>query len=268
MLHDTLRRADAHLGSAALDLPLLPVTATKVLSLVSSPRADARALSTLIHRDPALAAHTLHLANSSAFGGAAKIVTLQQAITRIGFRLVGAIATAAAVERTVFRLPGHEREVAAMWRRALTRAAWAREVARSCRANVETAFLCGLLQTVGRPMAFAAAVHTGANGHPELEPWLNQAQVGVGVRLASSWALPSAVSAAIAQPWGPIPHDRFGEVIAITRLAESLASWSLLQEEIEAHHPSFDRLDLYPPDLTRIQEAADRVEDLATGVTA
>ena len=44
MLHDTLRRADAHLGSAALDLPLLPVTATKVLSLVSSPRADARVL--------------------------------------------------------------------------------------------------------------------------------------------------------------------------------------------------------------------------------
>ena len=51
----------------------------------------------------------------------------------------------------VFRVPGYEPVLNQLWRHALASGAFAKEIARVRRLNVESAFLCGLLHSVGKP---------------------------------------------------------------------------------------------------------------------
>ena len=51
----------------AIELPLLPQVATRILGMVYDPNAEAAKLAALIHQDQALAAHVIRIANSPAF---------------------------------------------------------------------------------------------------------------------------------------------------------------------------------------------------------
>ena len=135
-----------------LELPMLPQTATDVLSLCNDSSCDTARLSSLIQRDQALAAHTLHIANSAAYAPREPIVSLQQAIGRLGFKTMCDIAVAVAMRSKVFVLKGHEERLRAMWLHSAMSGTWAKEIARACRRNVEGAFLCGLLHDIGQPV--------------------------------------------------------------------------------------------------------------------
>lgn len=74
----TLRQAiEQEMESDGLELPLLPSGAMQILELCQSPDSSAAALSTAVHRDPALAAHVLRVANSTAYAGSSPVVSLQ-----------------------------------------------------------------------------------------------------------------------------------------------------------------------------------------------
>ena len=106
---DPLRAAVAHrLATGQLSLPMLPRVASQVVALVGSPTTDANRLSELIHRDPALAGQVLRIANSPAYMPRMPIVSLQQAVSRLGLNVVSEIAFAASLQSGVFRVPGYE----------------------------------------------------------------------------------------------------------------------------------------------------------------
>src|SRR5581483_11226132 len=156
---DPLRGAVAErLAAGTLDLPLLPRVASQVVALVGDKKADANQLAALIHRDPALAGHVLRIANSPAYMPKMPIVSLQQAVSRLGFSVITEIAFAASVQSGIFRVPGYEAVLDGLWRHALASGAFAKEVARARRSNVESAFLCGLLHAVGKPALLQIAV--------------------------------------------------------------------------------------------------------------
>ena len=50
----------------AIELPLLPQVASRILAMVYDPNAEAAKLATRIHQDQALAAHVIRIANSPA----------------------------------------------------------------------------------------------------------------------------------------------------------------------------------------------------------
>src|SRR4029077_2368798 len=159
---DPLRTAVAHrLATGELSLPMLPRVASQVVALVGSPTTDANRLSELIHRDPALAGQVLRIANSPAYMPRMPIVSLQQAVSRLGLNAVTEIAFAASVQSGVFRVPGWEPMLNQLWRHALASGAFAKEVARTRRLNVESAFLCGLLHAVGKPALLQVITDVG-----------------------------------------------------------------------------------------------------------
>jgi len=197
------------LGTGTIALPLLPQVASQVLALTSQPKVDALQLSNLIHRDPALAGQVLRIANSPAYMPSMPIVSLQQAVARLGMETVTEIVLAASLQSGTFKVPGYEGALKQLWRHGLASGLFAKEIARLLRSNVESAFLCGLLHAVGKPALLQVVADAQRERMREkvsrtpvsddvLRALLAEFHTGVGLRIATSWALPQTVMNAIA----------------------------------------------------------------------
>ena len=137
---------------------MLPEVTHRVWAAIDRPDGDARTLAGLIRTDAAFAGHLLRIANSPAYASRAPITSLQQAVSRLGFRTLGEIAVIIACKTRAFQVKGHEAEVRDLFRHSLATALLAREVARMRRLDVENAFVAGLLHDVGRPTLIQALV--------------------------------------------------------------------------------------------------------------
>lgn len=229
--NDLARELRGRIESGELELPVLSNTANRVASMCIAGVADARELADALNHDPALAGHVLRVANSARFAPAEPIVSLQQAVSRMGLKTVGEIAFAIAVGSRVFHAPGHDDWVREMWRHAALTAAWAREIARTRRASVEGAFVCGLLHDVGEPVLLQAAVDLLARSKAkasriELAPIVDDLHTIAGAALARAWKMAPWMVDAIAD------HHRAGytsscQEATIVRLADDLAIWTV-----------------------------------------
>jgi putative nucleotidyltransferase with HDIG domain len=276
---DPLRAALAqHLASGQIRLPLLPRVASQVVALVGSSKTDANQLAELIHRDPALAGHVLRIANSPAYMPRMPIVSLQQAVARLGFGVVTEIAFAASVQGGVFRVPGYEALLHQLWRHALASGAFAKEIARARRLNVESAFLCGLLHAVGKPALLQVAIDVARSMglHPDaakLAELLEELHAGVGLRIAEQWGLPRPVSAAIEHYASYAGAGAFKQEAMITFLADRLATHvcdakAFADEKAFRASSVFADLNLYPDDVTKLLAQKDRVLELVSAMVA
>ena len=109
-LEDIRSAVSAHLDDEALELPLLPDVAGQVLSLARSQDTRAVELARVIHSDQSLVSHVLKVANSPAYGWNSQIVSLHQAVARLGFERIAEIALAVAVGGRLFRLDRRKAE--------------------------------------------------------------------------------------------------------------------------------------------------------------
>ena len=137
-------------------MPLLPAVAGQVLSLARSQDTRAAELAQVIHSDQSLVSHVLRVANSAAYGWNAQIVSLHQAVARLGFERIAEIALAVAVGGRLFRPDRRKAELQRLWSHSVAAAFCAQEAARLLRRNAETAFLCGLLHDIGKPVVLEA----------------------------------------------------------------------------------------------------------------
>jgi putative nucleotidyltransferase with HDIG domain len=276
---DALRAAVAHrLATGELTLPLLPRVASQVVTLVGSAKADANRLAELIHRDPALAGQVLRIANSPAYMPRMPIVSLQQAVSRLGLNAVTEIAFAASVQSGVFRVPGYESVLNQLWRHALASGAFAKEIARVRRLNVESAFLCGLLHSVGKPTLLQLVTDVAQSRASRVGPillvaLLDELHTLVGVRIAEQWCLPKPVVAAIEHFVDYAKAGAFRQEAMITFLADRLATHALEPTHFSGDDgfrdtPAIADLNLYPDDVTGLLARRDKVLELVSAMVA
>jgi putative nucleotidyltransferase with HDIG domain len=276
---DPLRSALAYqVASGKLNLPLLPRVASQVVALVASAKTDANRLAELIHRDPALAGQVLRIANSPTYMPRMPIVSLQQAVSRLGFGVVTEIAFAASLQSGIFRVPGYEAVLETLWRHALASGAFAKEIARVRRANVESAFLCGLLHAVGKPALLQGATDVARAKRLELTPslmfeLLEELHGVIGVRIAEQWCLPKQVSAAIEHYASYAAAGPFKQEAMITCLADRLATYLLdpsafTDESALREHPVFADLNLYPDDVGGLLAKKSQILQLVASMMA
>jgi len=181
-----------------IDVPLLPEVAGKVVRLTQDPSSDAAELSKLIQSDQTLAGHVMRVANSALYSPNSSLMSLQQAIARLGMKLISEIALAASINSTLFNTPGFEQHIHNEIRCSLISGLWAKEIARACRRNVEAAFITGLLHDIGRPVAVQAALKAAAelNIQPSNSTVLaleEKFQRPIGVCVVQQWEMPSIV---------------------------------------------------------------------------
>lgn len=261
----------ARIETGQLELPLLPQTATQILALCQVGTCEMKELAELVQRDPTLAANVLRVANSAAYGGVERIVSLQQAASRLGFTALCEIATAVALRGKVFQVQGREQELARIWRHSAAAGAWAKEIARKRRRNVEGAFLCGLLHDVGRPVLMqlvhelaGPAASASVAGEQQL---YDRYHAEVGARLLVNWQMPDWMIAAIDAHHEPHGADEHAESAWIVALADDLAHWSDSGDAAGADalrtHVALAPLSLYAEDVDALLELRARVAQSA-----
>lgn len=183
----------------AVDLPVLPVTAQKVLSLMSDPDVSIEKIKKLISGDPGLATRLLKVANSAFYGGYRDIQNLTQAILRLGLTSVRNIVLATSMKNVYKRFGLTEK---LLWEQLIGSAIASSTIARQTRrADPEDAFVGGLLHDVGMvimnneyPDEFAKVtehIYNEAMGFPEAEAQVfDFSHRQVGAIVVKKWGFP------------------------------------------------------------------------------
>jgi HD-like signal output (HDOD) protein len=267
-----LRQAiDSRLRDGSVELPVLPEIAQRVAAASRQDAADPRELSELIRRDPPLAANVLRLANSALYGGPVPIVSLQQAINRLGLARIRQIALAVACEGAVFSVPGHLAAVRDLFRHSLATATYAGEIARLRRRNVEEAYLGGLFHAVGRPVAMQLLVRIEDDTGQALSPVVfiaaTEAYQGeLGRRLRAHWTIAEPIQEALRHLSQPEQAGNAAPLAMTVALAAAYARFALGDgpgvDALRAH-PLHAPLNVYPDDVDRLLAAGEAVASLA-----
>ncbi len=261
---------EAKLNAGSLELPLLPGVAMEITSAAGKEDVDVRTIADLLKRDASLSAHVLRIVNSPVYSPRAQIVSLQQAVARVGAVKIREIALVIACKTGVFKAKGYEQEIDGVFRHCIGTALFAQEIARNTRNNVEDAFLCGLLHDVGRPVLLQALVTLLKNEKVNADREAVLALVAelheaAGSALAKAWALPDTVVTALAKHHAPKPELE-SVPVRIVALADRFAHLALeagpgLSCEAVAGHPSLGALEIYPDVLDKIVKRASVVKE-------
>ncbi|MBX2808722.1 MAG: HDOD domain-containing protein [Cellvibrionaceae bacterium] len=205
-----------------IDVPLLPETAQRVIQLTQDPESDAAQIAAVIQSDPTLGGHVMRIANSAAYTPNSNLVSIQQAISRLGMVEIGNIALSTSINCKLFNAPTYKKHIQAIWRHALATALWSKEIARVMRSNVEAAFLCGLLHSIGKPVILQTLFDNPAKADhrvsdDNLIELYHQFEPGYAQAVSIGWELPTLVAEAI------IFYKNFQQAPSASELAATIA---------------------------------------------
>ena len=251
---------ESRLVAGSLELPLLPGVAMEITSAAAKDDVDTRTIADMLKRDAALSAHVLRIVNSPLYSPRAQIVSLQQAVARVGATKIREIALVIACRTGVFKARGYEQEIDGVFRHSIGTALFAQEIARHTRNNVEDAFLCGLLHDVGRPVLLQALVSLlrDAKAHADHDAVLDlvsELHERAGAALARAWTLPETVVATLGKHHSTELHEESVAVRIVSladRLAHLLEEGNELSRPALSDHPALRALELYPDVLDKI----------------
>lgn len=180
----------------------LPDVAAEVLEMCGRAGGDAAKMERTLTRDPFISAQVVSIANSAMFAPRMPILSVRDAVVRIGLDAVRDVVVMVVANSTMFRVRGFERQVDAFRRRMLASASTARLLAKSVRAESEYGFLAGLLHDIGELVLLERCA---LEGLVTAATWENHAEAdlvrerisahhtAVGSTLCRSWKLPTGV---------------------------------------------------------------------------
>ncbi len=266
----------AHINDDSLELPVLPAVANQVLQLTHNPDATNKELADLLQRDLALASHTMRFANSAAYSPVTKLVSLQQAIARLGMQTIAEIALASTLNAKLFKVPGYEWHAIEIWRHALATALWCKELARITRRNIDTTFLAGLLHSIGRPVVLQTVLKVAE----DLNITLTSEQVcdqeerfqrEVGLKVCQQWQMPTLVQTTIQylhnHQEAPNHNDQVAIVNGAASFAQHMLDPDVLSKEQLCQLEIIEQLNLYEDEVEQLLNAKDAIKDTLEAIS-
>jgi putative nucleotidyltransferase with HDIG domain len=265
----------AKIEQGTLDLPVLSEVAAEVVASTGREDCDFRALAELVRRDQAMATHFLRVANSPLYLPKTKIVSVQQALARLGMGAVREIALLISVKTRTFQVRGYERLLKEQFRHSLGAALFAQEIARMRRFNVDEAFLSGLLHDVGRPVLLQAIVDLHKEFRlPEraaaVEAAASEHHATVGSALVAKWSLPQSLADTIRFHHTPAEASSDPKGPMMASLADELSHYVLDSEPGDEaalrSHRALDVLNLYPEDVDKLLAMRERIVEMVAAI--
>lgn len=255
--------------SGKVEVPLLPEIAHRVMMLTQDPDSDASQLANIIQSDPTLGGHVMRIANSAAYTPNSNLVSIQQAVARLGMVEISNIALSTSLNSKLFNAPGYEKTIAVIWQHALATALWSKEVARSMRSNVEAAFLCGLLHSIGKPVILQTiAEHKNAGvtalDQQALDTLFEQFERRYCDIVTAEWELPAIVAEALSYYKNYTEAPTQAALAATIALGSELASCLLNPDTCEPEQvrnsAALDIVNLYPEEVEQLLAKSDSVK--------
>jgi putative nucleotidyltransferase with HDIG domain len=228
------------------DLPSVPAILNELAGTADWAALDMAWLASRISLDHALSAKVLRLANSSFYGLASRIASVQQALPVLGTQNVQAIVMTCAVMSTFGQTVLLERfGYRDFWRHSVATASCARQLALPGNGDRGAAFTAGMLHDIGQlalcstfPDKYALVLEQQENdGRCRADAERQHFgfdHADVGLALTRHWNFPEAICLAIGQHRSE-PGGASGALAGIVghaqRLARHLAEASAAQDE-------------------------------------
>jgi len=224
--HEVETRSDKAVDETSLlemqkkigELPLLPQVLVRILQLDPDSDRFFEEFGKLTKEDPGFAVKVIALANSASSAPTVPVVSIRDALTRMGVQPIRSLVASLAVQRVFFPTKPNEIQ---LWQHSVYAAfasAQIAEIVPDIRVNPAEAYLIGLLHDIGRFVMFehaaphllcvdesnwetpeeliAADVETYKFTHSEL-----------GFRACKHWQLPDSICEVIRRHHSPIAED-------------------------------------------------------------
>jgi HD-like signal output (HDOD) protein len=133
------------------DLSTIPAAAQEILAATQSADCTLQDLETVVSRDQVIASRIVQMANSSFYRGLTDVLSLPQALMRLGFNEVHNVTLAVALKQVYQGVEGRYGDaMQRLWKGSVAGAVTSRELARASRyPQPEEAFLAGLVRDLG-----------------------------------------------------------------------------------------------------------------------
>jgi HD-like signal output (HDOD) protein len=174
----------------------LPDVAADVMSLCQQSSTDALRIEKSVTRDPFISAQIVTVANSPMFSPRMPIVSVRDAIVRIGLSNVNDIVMMVVTSSTMFRIRGFDEHVTKVTARFPATALASRLIASALHLPMESAFTAGLLHDIGDLVLLDRCVKTG-----KVRAQMLQEPVFYGVIMDALHAYHAKVGAAVCTAW-------------------------------------------------------------------
>jgi putative nucleotidyltransferase with HDIG domain len=185
----------------------LPDVAADVMALCQQATADALRIEKSVTRDPFISAQIVSVANSPMFAPRMPIVSVRDAIVRIGLSNVNDIVMMVVTSSTMFRIRGFDEHVTQVTSRFPATALAARLIASALKVPMESAFTAGLLHDIGDLLLLDRCVKTNKVRiemirepvfYSVIMDALHANHAKVGAAVCTVWKLPSSTVEAAA----------------------------------------------------------------------
>jgi len=216
------------------DLVSLPEICVRVNALIDDPDSSMADVAAVIAQDPALTARMLRMANSVFYGLVSKVDSVDRAAAVIGMSKIRDLVMATSVAET---LPNDVFTMDAFWQHSIYCGLIAKAIAVETRKGQgDSLFVAGLLHDIGQLVMFhtvrdlvseALIASVEEPNEPPIYK-IERKLIGfdhcqLGVALAKKWQLPDMLCACIEFHHEPEKADVFGDEVAATHVANSLA---------------------------------------------
>lgn len=217
------------------DLPPLPSTVTRVLSITADPESIADDLMHAITPDQTMCATLLKVANSAAFGIPGEVSTLERAVMVLGFEEVKNIVIGKAIFSSFPPLDKTTIQgVGVFWEHAFTCGITAKIIGEHYGLSPGELFICGLIHDVGKLVLLMAypndypllQEHSPTNHFQSMGSEATQYGIShdrFGLKLAEHWNLPPQLKSAIGYHHNPTLSEEFCKHPIIVQTADILS---------------------------------------------
>lgn len=185
-----------------IKLPTLPEVALKIRDAVEKDTHSATDIAELLSQDSALSARLLQLANSPLYRARQEVDSLQQAITRLGVRIVKDLVVMLAIKQAFnTKNKAIEKQFREIWQTSIDVAAISRVLAKTQNGlDTEQAVLAGLIHNIGTlPIIELANTNPALLGSENLAEIIQEIQGPLGEKILSFWHFPQALIDVVAQ---------------------------------------------------------------------
>lgn len=219
-------------------LPAAPRILPQLLTLLSDPDCETSQVVELVSFDPGLTTKVLRIANSAAFGLAHPITDIDEAVKRLGLKMIYQLVAAAAGSNALQPASKAAPQPAGLWEQSVTTALAAQILAKDLKLNEGAQFTAGLLHDIGKVVLAAVWKEQYVTLMEASSPALRELvdcekemfdvnHAELGGRLLAHWKFPPCISASVwhhPAPMRGMPYER--ETACVT-LAEFIAESGL-----------------------------------------
>lgn len=240
------------LVAKARDMKMLPDIAVKAIVIAEDPNADVSELVKVVAQDVKLTTDIVSLSNSSMFGSTRPILSLQNAITRVGFRQTRNMLLSASVAAMMKEMNWFEKDVREkLCRHSFMTASISSQLNRLLRMGLQgEEFTAGLIHDIGRTL-LAVALPTQFRRFDLMEfdesidllshelNILGTTHAEVGAWYLQRNCLPDELIDVARYHHAPEEAGRFKRLIALTAAADRLSNFCMTAAGVEDRSAAF-----------------------------